>query len=119
MEGMGFKYEPSKAGSRVRFDPPNKNDPVSSLLSSNPLRSRSLILFFSRWRSINVSIAPLTLTEQSYLHIEYSSPRKRYPPYQAKGVQQNSSKYVRLDKGRFYESLRSWEIGPKHPFYPF
>jgi hypothetical protein len=29
MREMGFEYDPSTAGSSVRFDPPNKNDKVS------------------------------------------------------------------------------------------
>ena len=29
MREMGFEYDPSTAGSSVRFDPPNKNDRVS------------------------------------------------------------------------------------------
>lgn len=29
MREMGFKYDPSTAGSSVRFDPPNKNEKVS------------------------------------------------------------------------------------------
>lgn len=29
MREMGFDYDPSTAGSSVRFDPPNKNEKVS------------------------------------------------------------------------------------------
>jgi hypothetical protein len=29
---MGFEYDPSTAGSSVRFDPPNKNDKVNTIL---------------------------------------------------------------------------------------
>lgn len=29
MREMGFSYDPSTAGSSVRFDPPDKNDKVS------------------------------------------------------------------------------------------
>jgi len=29
MREMGFEYDPSTAGSSVRFDPPDKRDPVS------------------------------------------------------------------------------------------
>jgi hypothetical protein len=29
MREMGFEYDPSTAGSSVRFDPPNKNEKVS------------------------------------------------------------------------------------------
>ena len=39
MREMGFTYDPSTAGSSVRFDPPNREDPVSSLLVRNRARS--------------------------------------------------------------------------------
>ena len=32
MREMGFSYDPSTAGSSVRFDPPNPNDRVSTYI---------------------------------------------------------------------------------------
>lgn len=34
MVELGFDYDPSTAGSSVRFDPPNKADPVSRIQSN-------------------------------------------------------------------------------------
>lgn len=34
MREMGFSYDPSTAGSSVRFDPPNKADKVSASYAS-------------------------------------------------------------------------------------
>lgn len=36
MREMGFEYDPSTAGSSVRFDPPNKNDPPITFHKPHP-----------------------------------------------------------------------------------
>ncbi|KAG6860761.1 hypothetical protein C0995_007793 [Termitomyces sp. Mi166 len=36
MREMGFEYDPSTAGSSVRFDPPDKGDPVNGLIPAHP-----------------------------------------------------------------------------------
>lgn len=43
MRDMGFKYDPSTAGSSVRFDPPNPEDRVRSTISQcNELITRGI-----------------------------------------------------------------------------
>jgi hypothetical protein len=51
MREMGFEYDPSTAGSSVRFDPPSKNDKVRMLSMHRML----LIFFDSLSPSTNVS----------------------------------------------------------------
>lgn len=50
MTEMGFTYDPSTAGSSVRFDPPSKGDPVSKFVVSfktSTLQLPSLLHFTS------------------------------------------------------------------------
>ena len=54
MREMGFEYDPSTAGSSVRFDPPNKNDKVS-VHKVLCFVSTYLSTVISQLRSINVS----------------------------------------------------------------
>jgi hypothetical protein len=50
MQEMGFKYDPSTAGSSVRFDPPNPKDPVRWTFRA--------IYFSADW--IRLSLSPST-----------------------------------------------------------
>lgn len=42
MREMGFSYDPSTAGSSVRFDPPSSKDKVSTITVSNTVLSQFL-----------------------------------------------------------------------------
>ena len=52
---MGFEYDPSTAGSSVRFDPPNKNEKVSVHCSRFYIHKAYVSTVISQLRSINVS----------------------------------------------------------------
>ena len=56
MREMGFRYDPSTAGSSVRFDPPDARDPVSRTIS---LRSEDSKLIFI------TSLQPITFHKRT------------------------------------------------------
>ena len=81
---MGFTYDPSTAGSSVRFDPPDPRDAVSVVLYATAI----LLMLPVAVKPITFHRRELFLLSRSLIMADYvhSAPRPNPPTSHAEGV---------------------------------